>query len=238
MMARKGIKVGQPIDHKHGSNLNTAYGQAEAWKKIMKMDPEIIFVNNPSPQSARKMVFRFCFDVITWQCKRNKKFIVTCPEGSYFSLFLDQKRWHKILSKHLCWERVDLQHFCKSEDEIRDMIVYHSYDDYQHDISWFEYLTKKKFFSHEVCWKDPHWKALPARFLAGLMRATPEVSRSYVADKRQEFLLEDILEDFDQGLLCGTCMHHDRYDEHSLLLRDLDVRNDDIPVRHQVLCQR
>ena len=67
-------------------------------------------------------------------------------------------------------------------------------------------------------------------FLAGLIRATPEVSRSYVADKRQEFLLEDILEDFDQGLLCGTCMHHDRYDEHSLLLRDLDVRNDDIPV--------
>ena len=230
MMARKGVKVGQPIDHKHGSNLNTAYGQAEAWKKIMKMDPEIIYINTPSPQSARKMVFRFCFDVITWQCKRNKKFIVTCPEGSYFSLFLDQKRWHKILSKHLCWERVDLQHFCKCEDEIRDMIVYHSYDDYQDDISWFEFLTKKKFFSHEACWKDPHWKALPARFLAGLIRATPEVSRSYVADKRQEFLLEDILEDFDQGLLCGTCMHHDRYDEHSLLLRDLDVRNDDIPV--------
>ena len=230
MMARKGVKVGQPIDHKHGSNLNTAYGQAEAWKKIMKMDPEIIFINNPSPQSARKMVFRFCFDVITWQCKRNKKFIVTCPEGSYFSLFLDQKRWHKILSKHLCWERVDLQHFCNCEDEIRDMIVYHSYDDYQDDISWFEFLTKKKFFSHEACWKDPHWKALPARFLAGLIRATPEVSRSYVADKRQEFLLEDILEDFDQGLLCGTCMHHDRYDEHSLLLRDLNVRNDDIPV--------
>ena len=230
MMARKGVKVGQPIDHKHGSNLNTAYGQAEAWKKIMKMDPEIIFINNPSPQSARKMVFRFCFDVITWQCKRNKKFIVTCPEGSYFSLFLDQKRWHKILSKHLCWERVDLQHFCNCEDEIRDMIVYHSYDDYQDDISWFEFLTKKKFLSHEACWKDPHWKALPARFLAGLIRATPEVSRSYVADKRQEFLLEDILEDFDQGLLCGTCMHHDRYDEHSLLLRDLDVRNDDIPV--------
>ena len=230
MMARKGVKVGQPIDHKHGSNLNTAYGQAEAWKKIMKMDPEIIFINNPSPQSARKMVLRFCFDVITWQCKRNKKFIVTCPEGSYFSLFLDQKRWHKILSKHLCWERVDLQHFCNCEDEIRDMIVYHSYDDYQDDISWFEFLTKKKFFSHEACWKDPYWKALPTRFLAGLIRATPEVSRSYVADKRQEFLLEDILEDFDQGLLCGTCMHHDRYDEHSLLLRDLDVRNDDIPV--------
>ena len=59
MMARKGTKVGQPIDHKHGSNLNTAYGQAEAWKKIKKMDPELIFINNPSPQSARKMIFVF-----------------------------------------------------------------------------------------------------------------------------------------------------------------------------------
>ena len=51
------------------------------------------------------------------------------------------------------------------------MIVYHSYDDYQDDISWFEFLTKKKFFSHEACWNDPRWKALPARFLAGLIRA-------------------------------------------------------------------
>ena len=178
MMARKGIKVGQAIDHKHGSNLNTAYGQAEAWKKIMKMDPEITFINNPSPQSARKMIFRFCFEVIMWQCKRNKKFLVTCPEGSYFSKFLYQKKWHKILSKHLCWERVDLQHFCNCEDKIRNMIVYHAYDDYYQDIPLFRRFVKKKFFWHEACWKDPHWKYLPARFVAGLISAIPEVSRA------------------------------------------------------------
>ena len=73
------------------------------------------------------------------------------------------------------------------------MIVYHSYDDYYQDISWFGFLMKKKVFKHEACWKDPRWKYLPARFIAGLMRATPEVSKSYVTDKRQEFLLEDIL---------------------------------------------
>ena len=150
----------------------------------MKMDPEIVFINNPSPQSARKMIFRFCLDVIIWQCKRNKKFIVTCPEGSYFSRFLDQKSWRKVLSKHLCRERVDLQHFCNCEDKIRSMRVYHSYDDYYQDISWFEFLMKKKFFKHEACWKDPHWKYLPARFIAGLMRATPKVSKSFVTDKR------------------------------------------------------
>ena len=72
MMARKGVKVGRPIDHKHGSNLNTAYGQAEAWKKIKKMDPKLIFINNRSPQSARKLILRFCLEVIIWQCKRKK----------------------------------------------------------------------------------------------------------------------------------------------------------------------
>ena len=42
--------------------------------------------------------------------------------------------------------------------------------------------------------------------------------------------MEDILEDFDSGLLCGTCMHHERLGEHSLLLRDIDRKNVDIPV--------
>ena len=226
MMARKGTKVGQPIDHKHGSNLNTAYGQAEAWKKIKRMDPELIFINNP----ARKMIFRFCLEVIIWQCKRKKEFIVTCPEQSYFAQFLDQKRWHKVLNANLCWERVDLQHFCKCKDEIKDMKVYHSYDDYYQDISLFGHLRNKGCFKHEAPWNDPDWKYLPSRFIAALMQSFPELSRSYVTDKRQEFLLEDILEDFDNGLLCGTCRHHDRHGDHSLLLRDLDTRNVDVPV--------
>ena len=51
-----------------------------------------------------------------------------------------------------------------------------------------------------------------------------------MTDKRQEFLIEDILEDFDNRLLCGTCMHHGRHGDHSLLLRDLDTRDVDIPV--------
>ena len=62
-----------------------------------------------------------------------------------------------------------------------------------------------------------------------------------MTDKRQELPLEDILEVFDNGLPCGTCMHHEsmrheKIDEHSLLLRDLDMRNHDIPVplRHNL----
>ena len=100
-----------------------------------------------------------------------------------FSLFLDQKRWRKIVSKHLCWERVDLQHFCNCEDEI--WFVYHSYDDYQQDISWFEFLTKKMFSAMKYVGRIP-LEISSCTFSCRLMRATPEVSRSYVTDKRQE----------------------------------------------------
>ena len=92
------------------------------------------------------------------------------------------------------------------------------------------FFTKKIYFKHEALWNDPDWKSLPSRFIVALRQAFPELSRSYVTDKRQEVLFEDILEDFDNGLLCGTCMHHDRHGDHSLLLRDLDTRNVDIPV--------
>ena len=57
---------------------------------------------------------------------------------------LDQKSWRKVFSKHSCRERVDLQHFCNCEDKIRSMRVYHSYDDYYQDISWFEFLMKEE----------------------------------------------------------------------------------------------
>ena len=80
------------------------------------------------------------------------------------------------------------------------MKVYHSYDDYYQDISLFGYLRNKGCFKHEAPWNDPDWKYLPSRFIAALMQGFPELSRSYVTDKRQEFLLEDILEDFDNGL--------------------------------------
>ena len=107
-----------------------------------------------------------------------KKFIVTCPEQSYFAQFLDQKRWHKVLNSHLCWERVDIQHFCNCHDKIKDMKVYHSYDEYDQDVSWFEYLTKKVYFKHESPWTDPHWKYLPSRFFAALTQGFSELSRS------------------------------------------------------------
>lgn len=34
------------------------------------------------------------------------------------------------------------------------MKVHHSHDEYLHDVSWLEYLTKKKYFKHEASWND------------------------------------------------------------------------------------
>ena len=103
-------------------NLNTAYGQAEAWKKIVKMDPETIFINNPSSHSARKMIFRFCLDVIIWQCKKQEIHCDMSWRTLHLTMFRPEEM-PKVLSKHLRWERVDLQHFCNCEDEIRSMLV-------------------------------------------------------------------------------------------------------------------
>ena len=67
---------------------------------------------------------------------------------------------------------------------IKDMKVYHSYDEYSHDVSWFEYLTKKEHFKHESLWNDPVRKYLPSRFIAALMQHFPELPRSYVTDEK------------------------------------------------------
>lgn len=72
--------------------------------------------------------------IFLWQCK--KKIIVTCPEKSYVSNFIDQKKWNKVLNMHVCRELIDLQHVCNCDDEIKDMIIYPWYAGYTHDLSW------------------------------------------------------------------------------------------------------
>ena len=70
---------------------------------------------------------RWFFDfVLKWSIgnvNAKKKFIVTCPEQSFFAQYLDQKRWRKVLNSHFCWERVDIQHFCYCHVKIKDMKV-------------------------------------------------------------------------------------------------------------------
>ena len=77
--------------------------------------------------------------------------------------------------------------------KIQDMKVYHSYDEYSHQVSWFDYLTKEVYFKHESLWNDPDWKYLPSRFIAALMQGFPELSKSYVTDRGKNFFLKTFL---------------------------------------------
>ena len=230
MMARKRVKVGQPIDHKHGSNLNTAYGQAEAWKKIKKMDPEIIFISNPSPQSARKIIFRFCFDVITWQCRRNKKFIVTCPEGSYFLLFLDQKRWHKILSKHLRWERVDLHIFAIVKMRFETWLYITLMMITNKTVHGLNTWRRKMFSAMKYVGRIHTGSIFLHVFLQDWGELLQKCQRGMWVTRDKNFSWKAYLKILTMDCFVElACIMRD-IDEHSLLLGDLDMRRNDIPV--------
>ena len=76
-------------------------------------------------------------------------------------------------------------------------------------------------FSNEL-WTDPQWKLFPSRFCSFLAHFTELVP---IRDMRQNFLVEDLLEYFDDGTL-----FLDRGAECSCLLQDLHHVETSIPV--------
>ena len=44
------MKVGEPIDHKHGWSLNNKTKQYQVWKQLEKLDPEYVLITKPSPK--------------------------------------------------------------------------------------------------------------------------------------------------------------------------------------------
>ena len=85
--------------------------------------------------------------------------------------------------------------------------------------------------------KDPDWKKFPFSFLVEMNRFLPY---SETSDKRQSFLIEDLLENFDSGSLCGTALLLEREAHQSILLNS--VRTEEtteipVPLRH-ILPQR
>ena len=87
-MSRLNMKVGEPIDHKHGWSFNSKTKQYQVWKQLEKLDPEYVLITNPSPNSWKYSVFKFCLDVMKWQVDRGKGFLVITPPDSGFAQFL------------------------------------------------------------------------------------------------------------------------------------------------------
>ena len=50
-VSRLNMKVGEPIDHKHGWSFNSKTKQYQVWRQLEKLDPEYVLITNPSPNS-------------------------------------------------------------------------------------------------------------------------------------------------------------------------------------------
>ena len=222
-MARLNMKVGEPIDHKHGWSFNSKRKQNQVWKQLEKLDPEYVLITNPSPNSWKYSVFKFCLDVMKWQVDRGKGFLVIAPPDSGFAQFLTWKKLQKDrILYHIGCFNLDMTNYCRCDPSIKNLRVYYNHDED------FDMLEPQHAFQREgKLWTDPQWKVLPSHLCSFIAHFTQLVPWK---DMRQYFLFEDLLEHFDDGALCGTSMFLDRGAECSCLLQDLHHVETSIPV--------
>ena len=222
-MARLNMKVGEPIDHKHGWSFNSKKKQNQVWKQLEKLDPEYVLITNPSPNSWKYSVFKFCLDVMKWQADRGKGFLVIAPPDSGFAQFLAWKKFQKDRIKyHIGCFNLDMTNYCRCDPSIKNLRVYYNHDED------FDMLEPQHAFNREgKLWNDPQWKVLPSHLCSFIAQFTQLVP---LQNMRQCFLFEDLLEHFDDGALCGTSMFLDREPECSCLLQDLHHVETSIPV--------
>ena len=222
-MSRLNMKVGEPIGHKHGWSFNSKNKQYQVWRQLEKLDPEYVLITNPSPNSWKYSVYKFCLDVVKWQLDRGKGFLVITPPDSGFAQFLAWKKHQKNRIKyHIGCIHVDMTNYCHCDPSIKDLRVYYNHDDD------FDLMEPQHAFSREgKLWKDPQWRVLPSPLCSFIAHFTQLVPWK---DMRQNFLFEDLLDHYDDGALCGTSMFLDRGAECSCLLQDLHHVETSIPV--------
>ena len=129
---------------------------------------------------------------------------VTVPKGNKFCLFL--QKFISSLKNPVFHFDVDMNCFCYCPKGMSYVTVFHSYASCQ---GWkgigdcsFQAKTVQATRSNQY-FKDPDWKKFPFSFLVEMNRFLPY---SETSDKRQSFLIEDLLENFDSGSLCGTAL--------------------------------
>ena len=161
-----------------------------------------------------------------WQISRGNGFLVIMPPDVGFAQFLKRykldSRKRDTLKLHLACHYFDMTKFWRCDPKISDLLVYYDYD---YDYHWLD--PEYNLSSEGRLWTDPQWTILPSRFCSFLAYFTGLVPRR---DMRQNFLVEDLLKHFDDGVLCGASMFLDRGAECSCLLHDLHHVETSIPV--------
>ena len=176
--------------------------------------------------------------MIEWQLRRKKHVFVTVPTGNKFCLFL--QKFISSLENPVFRFDVDMNCFCYCPKGMSYVTVFHSYASCQ---GWkgigdcsFQAKTVQATRSNQY-FKDADWKKFPFSCLVEMNRFLPY---SETSDTRQSFLIEDLLENFDSGSLCGTALLLEREAHQSILLNS--VRTEEtteipVPLRH-ILPQR
>ena len=114
-MARMNMKVGEPIDHKHGWSFNSKTKLYQVWYQLEKLDPEYVLITNPSPNAWRHLMYKFCLEVMKWQISRGKGFLVIMQPDAGFAQFLKRykldSRKRGTLKSHLACHYFDMTKF-------------------------------------------------------------------------------------------------------------------------------
>ena len=164
-MSRMNMKVGEPIDHKHGWSFNSKTKQYQVWKQLEKLDPEYVLITNPSPNSWMYSVYKFCLDVMKWQLDRGKGFLVITPPDSRFAQSVTWKKHQKDRIKMpLGCLFIDMANY---DPSIKNVRVYYNDDDD------FELMGPNYAFNREgKLWTDPQRKILPSRLCSFIAHFT------------------------------------------------------------------
>ena len=137
MMSRMNMRVGEPINHKHGWSFNRKTKLYQVWNQLEKLDPEYVLITNPSPNSCRHSMYKFCLEVMKWQISRGKGFLVIMPPDAGFAQFLrryklDSRKRDTLkrdtLKLHLGCHYFDMTKFWRCDPKISDLFVYYDYD--------------------------------------------------------------------------------------------------------------
>ena len=141
MMSRLNMKVGEPIDHKHGGSFNSKTKLYHVWNQLEKLDPEYVLITNPAPNSWRYSTYQFCLEVMKWQISRGKGFLVIMPPDAGFAQFLKRyksdSRKKDTLKLHLGRHRFDMTKFYNCDPKNSELFVYYNFDN-NYDDTWLD----------------------------------------------------------------------------------------------------
>ena len=166
-------------------------------------------------------MYKFCLEVMNWQNNRGKGFVVLTPPDSGFARFL-RSQWKDKIRRALYCLHIDMVKIVKCENSCQYLSVYHHQFDAKEIIP-----PEYAFRTGRKPWSDPQWKQLPSRLCAFVITFMFGYRSQ---DYRQCPLVEDLLQDFDDGALCGASLLLDRGAQCSCLLQDVMKHESSLPV--------